>query len=68
MAGTRKAHVATPAQLRLINEWRQIDMTDADWYRKNNIGGSHIDRFPLLFYPLLNLKIYKPIFLISIAD
>ena len=40
MAGTRKARVPMPEQIRLINECRQSGMTDADWCRENDIAVS----------------------------
>ena len=38
MAGTRKARVPMSEQIRLINECRKSSMTDADWYRENDIA------------------------------
>ncbi len=40
MAGTRKARVPMAEQIRLINECRQSGMTDADWFRENDIAVS----------------------------
>ena len=40
MAITRKARVPMTEQIRLINEWRQSGMTDADWCRENDIAVS----------------------------
>ena len=37
MAGTRKARVPMAEQIRLINEYRQSSMTDADWCRENDM-------------------------------
>ena len=40
MSNTRKARVPMKEQLRLINEYRQSGMTDADWCRENGIAVS----------------------------
>lgn len=40
MTATRKARVPMAEQIRLINECRQSDMTDADWCRENSIAVS----------------------------
>ena len=37
MAATRKPRVPLQEQIRLINECRKSDMTDADWCRENDI-------------------------------
>lgn len=37
MAATRKPRVPLQEQIRLINECRKSGMTDADWYRENDI-------------------------------
>lgn len=38
MAATRKAHVPMAEQIRLINEYQQIGMTNVDWCRENDIA------------------------------
>ena len=40
MTATRKARVPMAEQIRLINEFRQSGMTDADWCRENDIAVS----------------------------
>ena len=40
MSNTRKAHISTKEQLRLITECRQNGMTDTDWCRENGIAVS----------------------------
>ena len=40
MSNTRKAHISTKEQLRLITECRQNGMTDTDWCRENSIAVS----------------------------
>ena len=38
MVATRKVRVPMAEQIRIINECRQSGMTDADWYRENDIS------------------------------
>ena len=40
MSATRKARVPMAEQIRIINEFRQSGMTDADWCRENGIAVS----------------------------
>ena len=40
MTSARKARVPIAEQTRNINEYRQSGMTDADWYRENDISVS----------------------------